>query len=88
MQCDGYYDRTTQSGMAIIWSEGTSTAVLDTQYQSTAAALGFSNAAAVNPFTGATKASGVITVDGTNITITWTKSGTPTGSVILAWEVQ
>lgn len=29
---------------------------------------------------------GVITVDGTNITVTWTKTGTPTGDVEILWE--
>lgn len=31
---------------------------------------------------------GAVTVDATNITITWTKSGTPTGTAYLLWEVE
>jgi len=88
MEVNGYYDGTNQSGEAIIWTEGSTSATTDNIYQSTAAALGFSNAGGMNPFTGATKQSGVITVDGTNIIITWTKSGSPTGTANLAWECQ
>jgi hypothetical protein len=87
MECNGYYDGTSQSGMYIGYTEGTTTATTDNIFQSTAAALGLNNVTSVNPFSGATKASGVITVDGTNIIITWTKSGSPTGTANLAWEV-
>lgn len=31
---------------------------------------------------------GVISVDGTNITITWTKTGSPTGTAYIQWEVE
>ena len=88
MECKGIYDGTNHSGMCIVWTEGTTTATTDNIYTSTAAELGFDNVGTVNPFSGATKASGVITVDATNITITWTKSGSPTGTVNLMWEVQ
>lgn len=33
-------------------------------------------------------AEGVITVDATNITISWTKTGSPTGTAYLVWEAQ
>jgi hypothetical protein len=32
--------------------------------------------------------SGVVTVDATNITITWTKTSSPTGTYTLLWEAQ
>lgn len=32
--------------------------------------------------------SGLVTVDATNITITWTKGGSPSGSAIILWEAQ
>ena len=87
MECKGIYDGTNHSGMCIIWTEGTTTATTDNIYTSTAAEIGLDNVGSVNPFSGATKASGVITVDGTNITITWTKSGSPTGTCNIMWEV-
>jgi hypothetical protein len=87
-ECNAYYDGTNQSGMTVCWVEGTSTASTDFIYQSTAAAIGLSNAGATNPFSGATKASAVITVDATNIILTWTKSGSPTGTAYITWEVQ
>lgn len=31
---------------------------------------------------------GIVTVDATNITITWTKTGSPTGTAYLIWEAQ
>jgi len=31
---------------------------------------------------------GVVTFDATNIIITWTKTGSPTGSYLLLWEAR
>ena len=46
-----------------------------------------SNIAVVNTQSG-TGGSAIATVDATNITLAWTKAGSPTGTVYLLWEVQ
>jgi hypothetical protein len=83
----GIYDGTNNSGMTVAIGEGTSTAATDAVYTSTTIALGFSPLVATNVFTGANRQTGVITVDATNIIITWTKTGT-VGSLVasLIWQ--
>jgi hypothetical protein len=74
-QCKGIFDG-ANCGMAIMWGEGTSTAATEAIYTSTSIALGFTTTVATNAFTGANRQTGVISVDATNIIITWTKTGT------------
>jgi hypothetical protein len=39
-----------------------------------------------NGTSGTSHQKGIVTVDGTNITITWTKTGTPTGTASILWK--
>jgi hypothetical protein len=83
----GIFDGTNNSGLTVAIGEGTSTAATDAVYTSTSIALGFSPLVATNVFTGANRQTGVISVDATNIIITWTKTGT-VGSLVasLIWQ--
>jgi hypothetical protein len=86
-QCTGVFDGTNNNGLAIMWGEGTSAATTEAIYTSTSIALGFTTAVATNAFTGANRQTGIITVDATNITITWTKTGTVASLVAsLLWQ--
>jgi hypothetical protein len=85
--CVGIFDGTNNSGLCIAIGEGTSTAATDAVYSSATIALGFSPLVATNVFTGANRQTGVITVDATNIIITWTKTGTVASAVAsLIWQ--
>lgn len=85
--CTGVYDGTNNNGLSVCIGEGTSTAATDAVYTSTSIALGFSPLVATNPFTGANRQTGIITVDATNIIITWTKTGTVASLVAsLLWQ--
>ena len=75
-ECYGVYDGTNHSGMSSIYVEGTTTATTDQIFTSTSFELGFSAATVVNPYTGANRQTATITCDATNITFTWTKTGT------------
>lgn len=83
----GIFDGTNNRGLTVAVGEGTSTAATDAVYTSTSIALGFSPLVATNVFTGANRQTGVISVDATNIIITWTKTGT-VGSLTasLIWQ--
>ena len=87
MECEGTFDGTSNIGFAKAWGEGTSTAETEAIYTSSTIALGFAPTVATNVFTGANRQTGVISVNATNITITWTKTGT-VGSLVaqLKWE--
>jgi hypothetical protein len=86
--CLGVYDGTNHSGISICMTEGTTTATTDTIYSSATQELGFTAAGSTSPFSGANKQSGVITVDATNIIITWTKTGTVASNTVnILWEV-
>jgi len=86
--CTGVYDGSANNGLSVCIGEGTSTAATDAVYTSTSIALGFSPLVATNPFTGANRQTGIITVDATNIYITWTKTGTVASLVAsLLWQV-
>jgi hypothetical protein len=88
MKSSGVYDGTNHSGICIVWTEGTTTATTDTVYSSTSAELGFTALGSTNPYTGANRQTGVITVNSTNITITWTKAGTVASATAnILWEV-
>jgi hypothetical protein len=83
----GIYDGTNNSGLTVAIGEGTSTAATDAVYTSTAIALGFSPLVATNVFTGANRQTGIISVDATNIIITWTKTGTVASlTASLIWQ--
>jgi hypothetical protein len=83
----GIFDGTNNSGLTVAIGEGTSTAATDAVYTSTAIALGFSPLVATNVFTGANRQTGVISVDATNIIITWTKTGTVASlTASLIWQ--
>jgi hypothetical protein len=83
----GIFDGANNNGMTVAIGEGTSTAVTDAVYTSTSIALGFSPLVATNPFTGANRQTGVISVDATNIIITWTKTGTVASlTASLIWQ--
>lgn len=71
------YNGTTQSSMSLNRSSTTAAAV------STDFRLGSSSAASSTDFS-----AGVITVDATNISIAWTKNGSPSGTYTLLWEAQ
>lgn len=81
----------TSSGnrsMVICYDEGGGSSTTDVLYSSTTYGIAFSNASANDPYGGATAQKGVITVDATNITITWTKSDSPSGTATILWEAQ
>jgi hypothetical protein len=83
----GIFDGANNNGMTVAIGEGTSTAATDAVYTSTSIALGFSPLVATNPFTGANRQTGVISVDATNIIITWTKTGTVASlTASLIWQ--
>lgn len=84
--CTAIFDGTNNRGMTIAIGEGTSTAATDAVYTSTSIALGFSPLVATNVFTGANRQTGIISVDATNIIITWTKTGTIAGTASLIWQ--
>jgi len=86
--CQGVYDGTNHNGISICMTEGTTTATIDNIYNSATQELGFTALGTTSPFSGANKQSGIITVDATNIIITWTKTGTVTSNVVnILWEV-
>ncbi len=74
----GSYDGTTNSNTHLYFSSNI-TGVSDVD-----------NTNAIVVFADSTTkhANGVVTVDATNITITWTKTSTPTGTANILWEVQ
>lgn len=69
------YNGTTQSSLSVS-SNGSSIGVVSTAF--------IINSDNTN---GGTQ-TGIVTFDSTNITITWTKSGSPTGTYTLLWEAQ
>lgn len=70
---NGSYNGTTN---ACVWTNGASPSL-----------VGNSATAAIALYRTATAyQTGVVTVDGTNITITWTKTSTPTGTAHILWE--
>jgi hypothetical protein len=84
----GCFDGTNHSGISICMTEGTTTATTDTIYSSTSAEIGFTAAGSTSPFNGANRQTGVVSVDATNITITWTKAGTVNSNTVnILWEV-
>ena len=84
--CMGVYNGTTNSCSSACMTEGSTTATTDNLYTSTTQAIGFTNAGATSPFGGAASQTGVVTFDATNIIITWTKTGTITGTANILWE--
>jgi hypothetical protein len=85
--CIGVSTGTTHSGLCTIYQEGTSSAITDTTYSSTAFELGFSASTVVNPYTGANRQTCTITFDATNIIFTWTKTGTLASTVAnILWD--
>lgn len=68
------YNGTTQSSVSVYLAGG------GTYVQSTDFTLNGANASATQ--------TGVVTVDSTNIIITWTKTGSPTGVYVLLWEAE
>lgn len=70
------YNGTTQSSLSINRSS-TTAVLLSTDFRLT------SGSAASTDYT-----AGVVTVDATNIIITWTKNSNPTGTYSLVWEAQ
>ncbi len=68
------YNGTTQSSMSFT-DTGTGSNALSTNFILTTSGS-----------SGTNKQEGVVTFDGTNIIITWTKTGSPTGSYTLLWE--
>lgn len=68
------YNGTTQSSVSA-YGAGTTNTTTDTTFT-------------VGPATNATSTNntGVVTVDSTNISIAWTKNGTPTGTAQILWE--
>lgn len=69
------YNGTTQNSVSNWYNGGFSTSAIFNLNSDTGSG---SNAATT----------GVVTVDATNITITWTKNGSPTGTYTLLWEAQ
>lgn len=67
------YNGTTQSSVSV-WRQSTGQTTYNTTFTL--------NAAGADSAT----QSGVVTCDSTNITITWTKTGSPTGTYYLLWE--
>lgn len=86
--CSGAFDGTNHAGMNLILTEGGGSATLDDAYSSTSFEFGFTNAGSTSPYTGANRQTGVISVNSTNITITWTKTGTmASATAIILWKV-
>jgi hypothetical protein len=67
-----------------VYGNGTSHSYTQTTSTSWAIGLGDDNADAP----GTTGQTGVVTVDATNITITWTKHSTPSGTISFMWEAE
>lgn len=83
----GIFGGGNNSGLTVAIGEGTSTAATDAVYTSATIALGFSPLVATNVFTGANRQTGIISVDATNIRITWTKTGTVASlTASLIWQ--
>lgn len=86
---EGVFDGSGNRSLALTFIEGAGSATSDEIYSSASYILGFSRVTSSNPFTGSDRSVGVVTVDGTNITITWTHSGTPPNTTIkILWEVE
>jgi hypothetical protein len=71
---DTFYNGTTQSSMSLVNSGGVIPGTIVTTFT-------------LQTGSGA-KQDGVVTFDSTNIIITWTKTGSPTGTFTLLWEAQ
>lgn len=76
--------------MVISFSTGTFVASSETIFTASQSSVYFSTGAAGNTFritsSSGNFAEGVVTIDATNINITWTKTGSPTGTPTLLWE--
>ena len=84
-QSVGSYDGTHNSCIYSYWQGATGTGS-NGFGTSTSYTVGLQ--AATNTDPGTAGQTGVVTVDATNITITWTKHGSPTGTASLMWEAQ
>lgn len=84
-QSIGSYDGTHNSCIYSYWQGATGTGS-NGFGTSTTYAVGLQAATNTDPATAGQ--TGVITVDATNITITWTKHGSPTGTASFMWEAQ
>lgn len=71
---ESVYNGTTQSSLSF-YTSATNTVIADTSFTLNAANAGASQ-------------TGVVTFDATNIIITWTKSGSPTGTYNITWTAQ
>lgn len=80
----GVYDNLNQNKCIYLWQkEGSSTAVADVAGNSNTQAIILSSDA-----TSSNQQVGVVTVDATNVIITWTKTGSPTGTAYLLLEAE
>lgn len=77
---DGVYNGTTNSGLLTAGTTGTNGTSQAVDIGSAIALATIANADTTN------NATAVATFDGTNIILTWTKNGTPTGTAKLMWE--
>lgn len=80
----GTFDSSGNRCIAILTGDSSPSGAV---YTSTTYGLGFSNSAAENPFDGFNdETHAVISVDATNIILTWTKKDSPTGTITIMWE--
>lgn len=82
-QSFGVYDGTNNNCVYFSMHGGASLGGNNSTFPATSSSYAI-NAETTNSSTNLT---GVITVDGTNITITYTKTGSPTGNMYVVWEV-
>ena len=83
-QSFGTFDNLNTNKSIYLWQkEGTSTAVADVAGNSTTQSIVISSDA-----TSSNQQVGVITVDSYYINITWTKTGSPTGTAYIMWEAE
>jgi hypothetical protein len=85
----GCWSGTTNTCVSVFMDEGGGSSVTDTLFTSATYAIGLANDDAVSPFaSNADAAKGAVSVDATNITITWTKTFSPTGTATIMWEAE
>lgn len=83
--CKGVYTGSGNCSVASCPMEGGSSAGTDTLYTSTSYAIGITSNSAANPYNNNGQL-GVISVDATNITITWTRHGDVANTIYIMWD--
>jgi hypothetical protein len=88
-ECFGVFDSSGNRGMTIAMAEGGSSATTDVLTTSTTYAIGFGRNIGTDPYGAGDNTKAIITVDGTNIILTWTTTATaPAATASILWEVE